>query len=67
MPHCPGSPNRRRTASIDHLGPMLVLQPRKRFAKVTVLIVDGTLVPTRDHNIAERSKNYRFHQPQGCH
>ncbi|WP_338491839.1 transposase family protein [Streptomyces sp. SJL17-4] len=43
---------------IDHLGPMLALQPRKRFAKDTVLIVDGTLVPTRDHAIAERSKNY---------
>ncbi|SBT89026.1 Helix-turn-helix of DDE superfamily endonuclease [Streptomyces sp. DI166] len=45
---------------IDHLGPMLALQPRKRFAKNTVLIVDGTLVPTRDHTIAERSKNYRY-------
>ncbi|MGW8765160.1 helix-turn-helix domain-containing protein [Streptomyces sp. NPDC055815] len=32
---------------IDHLGPTLALQPRKRFAKDTVLIVDGTLVPTR--------------------
>ncbi len=45
---------------IDHLGPMLALQPRKRFAKDAVLIVDGTLVPTRDHTIAERSKNYRY-------
>lgn len=45
---------------IDRLGPMLALQPRKRFAKDTVLIVDGTLVPTRDHTIAERSKNYRY-------
>ncbi|WP_030732602.1 IS5/IS1182 family transposase [Streptomyces sp. NRRL S-237] len=45
---------------IDNLGPMLALQPRKRFAKGTVLIVDGTLVPTRDHTIAERSKNYRY-------
>jgi hypothetical protein len=25
-----------------------------------VLIVDDTLVPTRDHGIAERSKNYRY-------
>lgn len=33
---------------IDHLGPMLALQPRERFAKDAVLIVDGTLVPTRD-------------------
>ncbi|MFJ1915839.1 transposase [Streptomyces sp. NPDC088147] len=45
---------------IDHLGPLLALQPRKRFAKDTVLIVDGTLVPTRDHTIAEQSKNYRY-------
>ncbi|MGW7126640.1 helix-turn-helix domain-containing protein, partial [Streptomyces sp. NPDC054901] len=41
---------------IDHLGPMLALQPRRRFARDTVLIVDGTLVPTRDHTIAEQSK-----------
>ncbi len=34
--------------------------PRKRFAKDSVLIVDGTLVPTRDHSIAEQSKNYRY-------
>ncbi|KPI22272.1 transposase IS4 family protein [Actinobacteria bacterium OV320] len=45
---------------IDHLGPRLALQPRKRFAKDTVLIVDGTLVPTRDHSVAEQSKNYRY-------
>ncbi|AUA09728.1 transposase [Streptomyces sp. SID8382] len=45
---------------IDHLGPILALQPRHRFRKDTVLIVDGTLVPTRDHRIAEQSKNYRY-------
>ncbi|MFD7409940.1 transposase [Streptomyces sp. NPDC059866] len=45
---------------INHLGPLLALRPRKRFAKDTVLIVDGTLVPTRDHSIAERSKSYRY-------
>ncbi|MGV9629119.1 transposase [Streptomyces sp. NPDC003487] len=45
---------------IDHLGPLLALQPRKRFRKDTVLIVDGTLVPIRDHTIAEQSKNYRY-------
>lgn len=44
---------------IDHLAPMLALQPRKRFAKDTVLIVDGTLAPTRDDAIAEQSKNHR--------
>lgn len=37
---------------IDHLGPLLALQPRRRFARDAVLIVDGTLVPTRDHTIA---------------
>lgn len=41
---------------IDHLGPMLAFQPCKRFRKDTVLIVDSTLVPTRDHAVAERSK-----------
>ncbi|MFK4103250.1 transposase [Streptomyces sp. NPDC019531] len=45
---------------IDHLGPLLALQPRKRFRKDAVLIVDGTLVPTRDHSVAEQSKNYRY-------
>ncbi|MFF2519776.1 transposase [Streptomyces sp. NPDC058086] len=45
---------------IDHLGPALALQQRKRFRTDTVLIVDGTLVPTRDHIIAEQSKNYRY-------
>ncbi|MGQ4719258.1 transposase [Streptomyces anulatus] len=45
---------------IDHLGPLLALQPRKRFRKDSVLIVDGTLVPTRDHAVAEQSKNYRY-------
>jgi len=45
---------------IDQLGPLLALRPRRRFAKDAVLIVDGTLVPTRDHTIAEQSKNYRY-------
>ncbi|MGX1541205.1 transposase [Streptomyces adustus] len=45
---------------IDHLGPALALQPRKRFRHDAVLIVDGTLVPTRDHQVAEQSKNYRY-------
>ncbi|MGW6015199.1 transposase [Streptomyces sp. NPDC055210] len=45
---------------IDHLGLMLALQPRQRFARDTMLIMDGTLVPTLDHTIAEQSKNYRY-------
>ncbi|MFD8205873.1 transposase [Streptomyces sp. NPDC059695] len=45
---------------INHLGPLLAHRPRKRFRKGTVLIVDGTLVPTRDHTVAEQSKNYRY-------
>ncbi|MGW2746563.1 transposase [Streptomyces sp. NPDC001450] len=45
---------------IDHLGPMLGLRQRKRFHKDTVLIVDGILVPTRDHSVAEQLKNYRY-------
>lgn len=31
---------------IDHTAPLLALQQRQRFRKDTVLIVDGTLVPT---------------------
>lgn len=45
---------------IDHIGPLLALKPRQRFRRDAVLIVDGTLVPTRDHTIAEKSKNYRY-------
>lgn len=45
---------------IGHLGPSLALQPRQRFRKDAVLIVDGTLVPARDHTVAEQSKNYRY-------
>lgn len=41
---------------INHLDPLLALQPRKRFRRGTVLIADGTLVPTRDHTVAEQSK-----------
>lgn len=44
---------------IGHLGPALAFQQRRRFRQDTVLIVDGTLIPTRDHQAAEQSKNYR--------
>ncbi|GAA5704941.1 IS5 family transposase IS112 [Streptomyces avermitilis] len=44
---------------IDQLGPHLALQPRRRFRNDAVLIVDGTLVPTRDRTVAKQSKNYR--------
>lgn len=45
---------------IYDMGPRLALRHRKRFAPGTVLIVDGTLVPTRDRSIAAPSKNYRY-------
>jgi Transposase DDE domain/Helix-turn-helix of DDE superfamily endonuclease len=46
---------------IDRLGPYLALAPaRRRYGPDTVLIVDGTLVPTRDRAIAASSKNYRY-------
>ncbi|MEU0248328.1 transposase family protein [Streptomyces sp. NPDC006235] len=51
---------------IDHLGPSLALQQRKRFGKGTVLIVDGTLVPTRDHTIAEQSKAWELSGAKGA-
>jgi hypothetical protein len=46
---------------IDRLGEHLALAPvTRRHAPDTVLIVDGTLVPTRDHTLAAQSKNYRY-------
>jgi hypothetical protein len=45
---------------IDDLAPKLALRPRQRYAAETALIVDGTLVPTRDHAFAAPSKNYRY-------
>jgi hypothetical protein len=45
---------------IDRLGPYLALAPtRRRYDPDTVLIVDGTLIPTRDKTVAASSKNYR--------
>ncbi|MFE7278655.1 transposase [Streptomyces sp. NPDC057623] len=41
-------------------GPLLALKQRQRFRRGTVLIVDGTLVPTRDRAIAQPSKNYPY-------
>lgn len=55
-----GVPKSAADRIIGHLGPLLALKPPRRFRKDTVLIVDGTLVPTRDHTVAERSKNYRY-------
>jgi hypothetical protein len=40
--------------------PLLALKPRQRFYKDTLIIVDGTLAPTRDHSVAEQSKNCRY-------
>ncbi len=46
---------------IDHIAPLLALAPvRRRHPAGTVLIADGTLVPTRDRSIAASSKNYRY-------
>ncbi|MFF8381805.1 transposase [Streptomyces sp. NPDC015661] len=45
---------------IDHLGPSLAPSLANDSGKDTVLIVDGTLVPTRDHAVAEQSKNHRY-------
>ncbi len=45
---------------IDTLGPLLALAPVRRRRIDQVSIVDGTLVPTRDHRLAARSKNYRY-------
>lgn len=45
---------------VGQLGPLLALRQRKRFRKQTVLIVDGIMVTTRDHTVAEQSENYRY-------
>ena len=45
---------------IDTLGPLLALAPVRRRRVDQVAIVDGTLIPTRDHRLAAPSKNYRY-------
>ncbi|SIM54502.1 transposase family protein [Micromonospora cremea] len=45
---------------IDALGPLLALAPVRRRPLEQIAIVDGTLIPTRDHRLATRSKNYRY-------
>ncbi|WP_432574035.1 transposase [Kineococcus sp. SYSU DK005] len=45
---------------IHDLAPRLALAPRRKCGSDSVLIVDGTLVPTRDRSIAASSKNYRY-------
>jgi hypothetical protein len=45
---------------IDKVGPLLALAPVRKRRPDSVAIVDGTLVPTRDHRLAAPSKNYRY-------
>lgn len=45
---------------LDTLGPFLALAPVRKRRVDQVAIVDGTLVPTRDHTLAASSKNYRY-------
>jgi DDE superfamily endonuclease/Helix-turn-helix of DDE superfamily endonuclease len=46
---------------VDHVAPLLVLPPvTVAHAPDTVLIVDGTLVPTHDRSVSASSKNYRY-------
>ena len=45
---------------IDTVGPLLALAPVRRRPKRHVAIIDGTLVPTRDHRLAAQRKNYRY-------
>ncbi|QKV90533.1 hypothetical protein HUT19_01020 [Streptomyces sp. NA02950] len=44
---------------IGHLGPKLALTVAS-LPQGPLLIVDGTLMPTREHFVAEQSKNYRL-------
>jgi hypothetical protein len=45
---------------IDSIGPLLALAPVRKRRVDAVAIVDGTLIPTRDHRVAAPSKNYRY-------
>ncbi|PPK66380.1 DDE superfamily endonuclease [Actinokineospora auranticolor] len=45
---------------VDSLGPPPALAPVRKRRVDQVAIVGGTLVPTRDHRVAERSKNCRY-------
>jgi hypothetical protein len=46
---------------VEHLAPLLALAPVARaHGPNTVLIVDGTLVPTHDRRLSASSKNYRY-------
>jgi hypothetical protein len=45
---------------VDSLSDLLALAPATRRRADQVAIVDGTLVPTRDHRLAAPSKNYRY-------
>jgi DDE superfamily endonuclease/Helix-turn-helix of DDE superfamily endonuclease len=46
---------------VDHVAPLLALAPViRRHGPDTVLIVDGTLVPTHDRTVTAQSKNYRY-------
>jgi hypothetical protein len=45
---------------IDKIGPLPALAPVRKRRTDAVAIVDGTLVPTRDHRLAAPSKNYRY-------
>ncbi|MCP9986947.1 transposase [Streptomyces sudanensis] len=46
---------------IDRHGPLLALAPaRRKPGRREVVIVDGTLVPTRDRSVTASSKNYRY-------
>jgi hypothetical protein len=49
---------------VDHVAPLLVLPevtvPEGPDSADTVLIVDGTLIPTHDRSVSASSKNYRY-------
>jgi hypothetical protein len=45
---------------LRQVAPLLAISQARGPRKDTVLIVDGTLVPTRDRSIAASGKNYRY-------
>jgi hypothetical protein len=46
---------------VEHIAPLLALPPMtESHDRDTVLIVDGTLIPTHDRSVSASSKNYRY-------
>ncbi|GGL88369.1 hypothetical protein GCM10012279_02550 [Micromonospora yangpuensis] len=55
-----GVPHSAAHRVIDTAGSLLALTPGRRRRVNQITIVDGNLIPTRNHRLAAPSKNYRY-------